>query len=151
MYSLQYRPQMDHTQYPENGERRRSRRPPFSSYLLWSICGLYCRLYMAYVQLMYGPYMAYVLPIYGLYSLYFHICQVTLRGFLSMLTPFLDADSQRSETYMAIYGHIWSIYGHIWPYMAIYGHIWPIYGPYMAIYVHIWPYMGHIWPIYGHI
>ena len=40
-------------------------RPPFSSYSLWSICGLYCRLYMAYVQLMYGPYMAYVWPTYG--------------------------------------------------------------------------------------
>ena len=64
MYS-QYRPQMDHTQYPENGGRRRSR--PLSSYLLWSICGLYCRLYMAYVQLLYGPCMAYVWPTYGTY------------------------------------------------------------------------------------
>ena len=59
MYSLQCRPQMDHTS--------------LSSYLSWYICGLYCRLYMAYVQLVYGPFMAYVWPIYGLYSLYFHM------------------------------------------------------------------------------
>ena len=31
---------------------------PSFLYLSWSLCGLYCRLYMAYVQLMYGPYMA---------------------------------------------------------------------------------------------
>ena len=67
MHSLQYRPQMDNARYTENGGRRRSRRPAFSSYLLWSICGLYCRLYMAYVQLMYGPYMAYAGPTYDTY------------------------------------------------------------------------------------
>ena len=67
MYSLQYRPQMDHNKYKENGCGG-LRPPPFSPYLLWSICGLYCRLYMADIQLMNGPYMAYVWPIYGLYS-----------------------------------------------------------------------------------
>ena len=63
MYSLQYRPQMDHIQYPENGGRRPKAATPIlfiiTQYVLWSICGLYCRLYMAYVQLMYGPYMVY--------------------------------------------------------------------------------------------
>ena len=74
MYSLQYRPQMDHTQYPENGERWRSRCPPLSSYLLWSICGLYCRLHMVYEQLMYGPYRA-------MYDL--HITHIAFRSAIS--------------------------------------------------------------------
>ena len=60
MYSLLYRPQMDHNKYEENGGRQLRRRPPFSGYWVWSIFGLYCRLHMAYGQLMYGPYMAYV-------------------------------------------------------------------------------------------
>ena len=58
MYSLQYRPQMDHNTYGENEGAAAT--PSFSGYWVWYICGLYCRLYMAYVQLMYGPYMAYV-------------------------------------------------------------------------------------------
>ena len=44
--------------------------PSFSSYLLWSICGLYCRLYMAYVQLVYGDSGAHILPMYGLIMAY---------------------------------------------------------------------------------
>ena len=49
------------------GWQRRSRHPPFSLNFLWSICGPYCRLYMAYVQLMYGTYMAHVWTTYGTY------------------------------------------------------------------------------------
>ena len=45
--------------YPENGVGGRRLPPPFSSHLPWSNCGLYCKLYMAYVQLIYA-YMAYV-------------------------------------------------------------------------------------------
>ena len=60
MYSLQYRPQMDHNKYGENGGGGLRRPPPFSVYWVWSVYGLYCGLYMAYGQLMYGPYMAYV-------------------------------------------------------------------------------------------
>ena len=69
MYRLRYRPQMDHTQHPELRVRwPKVATPQFSSYLLWSICGLYCRLYMAYVQLMYDVYMAW--PVYDTYGLY---------------------------------------------------------------------------------
>ena len=48
-------------------DRGEAAAPTFSGYWVWSICGLHCRLYMAYVQLMYGPYMAYVWPTYGTY------------------------------------------------------------------------------------
>ena len=90
MYSPQYRPHTDHTQYTENGGGGRRPPPRFSISLLWSVYGLYCGLYMAYGQLMYGPYMAYVWPMYGLYmatyvyNMYIHIY---------------------------IYGHIWPVYG----------------------------------------
>ena len=67
MYSLQYRPQMDHNKYGESGGGGLPLPPPFSGYWVWSVYGLYCRLYMAYAQLMYGPYMAYVWPTYGTY------------------------------------------------------------------------------------
>ena len=42
--------------------------PPFSSYSLWSICGLYCRLYMAYVQ---------ISGIYGhIWTIYAHMVHI---------------------------------------------------------------------------
>ena len=86
MYSLQYRPQMDHTQYPENGGRSEAAAPHFlhiyygpsvactvgCTWLMYSLC-------MAHIWPMYDLYMAYIWP-------YVHICQVTLPGFMSMLT-----------------------------------------------------------------
>ena len=85
MYSLQYRPQMDHNKYEENGGGGLRPPPPFSGYgygpsvactagctwLMYSLC-------MAHIWPMYDLYMAYIWP-------YVHICQVTLPGFLSML------------------------------------------------------------------
>ena len=66
MYSLQYRSQKDHTHIQKmRGWWPKAAAPSFSGYWVWSICGLYCRLYTAYVQLMYGPYMAYACLIYG--------------------------------------------------------------------------------------
>ena len=56
--------------------------PPFSPYLLWSICGLYYRLYMTYVQLMYGPYMAYVWHLWPIYGPYIWPCMGILPVFL---------------------------------------------------------------------
>ena len=71
MYSLQYWPQMDHTQYPENGERRRSRLPLFlhiyygpsvactvgCTWLMYNLC-------MAHIWPMYDLHMAHILAIY---------------------------------------------------------------------------------------
>ena len=51
--------------------------PPFSGYAVWPICGLYRRLYLAHVQLMYGPHMACVRPIDGFYNLYVSIWEVS--------------------------------------------------------------------------
>ena len=59
----------------ENMKKMRGRRPPFSGYRVWSICGLYCRLYMAYEQLMYGPY---IWPMYDL-----HMAHIAFRSAIS--------------------------------------------------------------------
>ena len=69
MHSLQYRPQMDHNKYEENGGRRLRRRPHFldigygpsvactvgCTWLMYSLC-------MAHIWPMYDLYMAYIWP-----------------------------------------------------------------------------------------
>ena len=70
MYNLQYKPQMDHTPYPENeGAAAEACCPPHFLRIYYNP-SVACaeRLCMAFVQLMYGPYMAYVWSINGLYS-----------------------------------------------------------------------------------
>ena len=76
MYSLQYRPQMDHNKYEENGGGGLRPPPPFSGYgygpsvactvgctwLMYSLC-------MAHIWPMYDLYMAYIWP-------YVHMWQV---------------------------------------------------------------------------
>ena len=77
MYSLQYRPQMDHNKYEENGGRGFAAAPRFldigygpsvactvgCTWLMCSLCMAHIwpmhDLYMTYIQLIYGPYMAY--------------------------------------------------------------------------------------------
>ena len=59
--------------------------PSFFGCWVWSICGL-----VGCTWLMYSLCMAHIWPMYDLYMVYIwpyvHICQVTLPGFLSMLT-----------------------------------------------------------------
>ena len=66
MYSLQYRPQMEHNKYGENGGRRLRRRPPFSGYGYGPsvACTAGC------TWLMYSLCMAHIWPMYDLYMVY---------------------------------------------------------------------------------
>ena len=59
--------------------------PSFSGYAALPICSLYCGLYIAYVQLVYGPYMTYVWPICGSHKPYFCICREV--GVTGMIEP----------------------------------------------------------------
>ena len=85
MYSLQYRPQMDHTQYLENEAATEGYHP----LIFFILIMVPLRPVLSAVH---GLYIAYVWPIYGLCMTYMnyiwpyvHVCQVTLPGFLSML------------------------------------------------------------------
>ena len=84
---------------------------------------------------------------YGLYETHVHLCQVTLRGFLSMLrcgrfwTSKLELENESVSNFCSESGLRRS--GNL-PFMAIYGPYMDIYGPYMPM----WPYMaicGHMW------
>ena len=69
-YSLKCKLQMDHCKYEKNegGCSLRLPLPHFLDMMYGPIHGLHCRLYMVYVQLMYGP-MWLVYDMYGLYNL----------------------------------------------------------------------------------
>ena len=55
MYNLQYKPYTDKNKNIDNGVwQPKAAAPPFSVLWVWSVYGMHCRLYMAYVQLMYG-------------------------------------------------------------------------------------------------
>ena len=71
MYSRQCRPHMDHNEYEENGGVAAFGRRLLIFWILGMVHlwldRLYCRLYMAFVQLMYGPI---YIRVCGLYMIY---------------------------------------------------------------------------------
>ena len=64
--------------------------------------------------------------------------------FMDVLLPSVHSPRMKLNQDMIICGHMWPYMVHIQTYIPIYGNIW-------TIYVHIWAMYGHIWSMYGHI
>ena len=152
MYSLQYRPQMNHSKCKENGGRRPKAAAP---HFLDIGYGPSVACTVGWTWLMYSLCMAHVWLMYDL-----HMAHIALRSAISSATGSArgtDHEGTLTEKsviccHIALYKHLWVTDVHILSHMSIsvlctYLTICSYMVMYMTMYGHIWSYMS----IYGDI